>query len=51
VFFSSSEKWMHSSSNGDFEYKKSVSEYKADLETEIEQRKKDDEASGTFDVI
>jgi hypothetical protein len=51
VAFTSSERWMHSSKNGDFKYKKSVSEYKADLEKEIAQRLKDDEASGTFDVI
>ena len=51
VAFSTSEKWMHTSTNGDFEYKKSVFEYMADLRTEIAQRIKDDEASGTFDVI
>ena len=51
VYFTSYERWMQSSANGDFEYPKSVFEYMADLRTVIEQRLIDDEPPGTFDVI
>ena len=31
VIFTSNERWMHSSANGDFEYPKSIDEYMADI--------------------
>jgi hypothetical protein len=51
VAFITSERWMHSSDNGDYEYPKDVFEYMEDLRAVIEQRLKDDKPPGTFDVI
>ena len=41
---------MHSA-NIDYEYRKSEFEYKEDLQTVIDQKLKDDEEKGSFDVI
>ena len=48
--FTSYERWMHSSANGDFEYPKSIIEYISDVRKIIEQAIEDD-PTGTFDVI
>ena len=50
VNFTSYERWMHSSAKGDFEYRKSLDEYMADIRQVIAKEiEKDD--TGIFDVI
>jgi hypothetical protein len=36
VAFTSHERWMHSSDNGDFEFRKSIFEYMEDLRKDME---------------
>lgn len=50
VTFITSEKWLHSA-NRDYEYRKSEFEYKEDLQRVIDQKLKEDEEKGSFDVI
>ena len=50
VDFTSKERWMHKAANGEFEYPKSIDEYKADIRKDIAQKIEDDR-TGTFDVI
>jgi hypothetical protein len=50
VDFTSKERWMHKAASGDFEYPKSIDEYKADIRKDIAQKIEDDR-TGTFDVI
>ena len=48
--FTSYERWIHSSANGDFKYPKTMFDYMADVWKVIAKETENDH-SGTFDVI